>query len=156
VTLDEFGLPQINRGGGNYTAIYVDERGNPIDTSGMDKIKVGQNEVEALRAADDAARQLDQDVAVIEAINLSIKNTNDRAIDVLQALTKEHVGTDPQSWRKWLAKAQGKESAVERTRSKKVVTDFVTLTYEPTFSVAQPRVAIMTGSGKSIANCAPS
>ena len=157
VTMDEFGLPQIHRSpGGAYTAIFVDEQGHPIDTAGMDKIKVGQNEVEARRAAADASRQLDEDVAAVEAINASIKNTNDRAIEVLEALTRESLGTDPKAWKAWLAKVQGNELIADRGRPKKIVTDVVTLTYQPSFSVAQPMVPIMIGSGKGIAHAAPS
>ena len=159
VTLDENGLPQINRPtSGLISMVTFDEQGNAVDTAGMQKIKVGQNAVEAQRAAALAESQLENDVAEIEKVNRSIRNTNDRAVAVLTAATGKTLGDDATAWKSWLADLEGKgkgtptltgvklsSTSSSKSKPRKTFDSFVTLAYQPSYSVAQPIVVVPLG-----------
>lgn len=155
LTLDENGLTQISRPtSGLASMVLFDAQGNAVDTAGMQKIKVGQNAVEAQRAAAVAEVQLANDVAEIEKVNRSIRNSNDRAIAILTVATGQSLGDDATAWKRWLAGIEGRgvetvagvnPSTSSKMKPRKTFDSFVSLAYQPSYSVAQPIVVIPLG-----------
>jgi hypothetical protein len=52
-------------------------------------------------------RTLDDDIRSIEAANAQIKETNEALLPLLETLTNQNLGADPEPWRKWWADQLG-------------------------------------------------
>jgi hypothetical protein len=70
-------------------------------------IAIAQALVQAQRATNIAQQQMVNDVAAIEATNAVIRQTNDRALPVLNDVTGQDLGESADSWRKWWTDHQG-------------------------------------------------
>ncbi len=57
--------------------------------------------------ADDIRRSLYADVDLIEQANAQINESNERLLPLLETLTGQRLGTDPEKWRKWWAEKLG-------------------------------------------------
>jgi hypothetical protein len=52
-------------------------------------------------------RTLDSDIQTVEAVNAQIKQTNETALPLLETLTGQKLGADPEPWNKWWADQLG-------------------------------------------------
>jgi hypothetical protein len=95
------------------------------------RIPIGQMAVEAQKAAVSAQQQLQAQVAVIESVNAEIQQANDRVLPVLQELTGQELGPDPEAWRSWWADAQGMSYQRAEYDNRPTLVQNVPLAYVP-------------------------
>lgn len=71
------------------------------------RIPVGRMMLESQKAAAASQEQLKAQVAALEGANAAIHQGNDPVLFVLDELTGQEFGEDPNAWRKWWADQQG-------------------------------------------------
>jgi len=70
-------------------------------------IPVGEMQLEAQKAALSAERQLEGDVAAINAYNDESRRSNDRVVGALSALTGQSLGENQRAWADWWTDRKG-------------------------------------------------
>ena len=83
-------------------------------------------------------RALYDDINIIETANAQINQTNDRVLPLLETLTGQTLGADPESWRKWWSEQLGYVFSDQSSQSKSYYSDTVE---EPESTVILPTVA---------------
>jgi hypothetical protein len=106
---------------------------------------IGDSELaESLKMAGGAQAQLEHDVAVIEAANARVRETNARLAEALRRFSGEDFGTDREAWLKWWMGRRGYKYVPPEKRSTPTVDVQVPLPYVPT---SGPPVLREGGSG---------
>ena len=72
-------------------------------------------------------QKFESDVETIEQVNAQIKQTDDRVLPLLQSLTGQSFGADPQAWQTWWADQLGVVLDDRYAENKPTLTDFVGL-----------------------------
>jgi hypothetical protein len=78
-------------------------------------------------------RQVESDLLAVAALNRSIADLNARVAQVLSSTCGVHLGPDPDSWRRWLAQAQGTTYRPPDSRSKPTLARVVAPLFSPTY-----------------------
>jgi hypothetical protein len=84
-------------------------------------------------------RTLNDDISSIEEANAQFKETNESLLPLLETLTGQKFGDDPEPWRKWWADQLG--LAVDQSDKQRVESRYETVT-EPDVQVQLPVVSI--------------
>ncbi|MBX6316451.1 MAG: Hint domain-containing protein [Isosphaeraceae bacterium] len=88
-------------------------------------------QVEVMRAAAVAQRQLEDDVATIEAYNASIKELNTKVARVLNDATEQSLSEDRAAWQAWWIDQLGYQVPAAGSGSHPVIEEQVPLAYQP-------------------------
>lgn len=96
------------------------------------EIPVGQMTLQAEQAAAVAERQLEGDVAAIQRYNQPIETLNGRITSILEKITGDSQGSDPETWRKWAVDLMGYAYIPQRASEETpTVVEQVPLAYQP-------------------------
>ncbi len=68
---------------------------------------VARNINEVRKSVASAAQQLEHDVAQVEATNTAYRQLNGRVLPLLQTVTGQDLGEDPEAWERWWTDQQG-------------------------------------------------
>ena len=71
--------------------------------------------------------QIEDDVRMIEQTNAQINQTNDRVLPLLESLTDQNFGVDPEQWQKWWADQLGFVVDDRYAENKPIMSRFVRL-----------------------------
>jgi hypothetical protein len=100
------------------------------------------NQIEAARAAVASREQMASDVALIESLNASIRENNERITLVLRTTAAPAAGSapplrdDPAAWTAWLETSKGRTATRTRPsdrRPRPIIDEFVPLNFVPTY-----------------------
>jgi hypothetical protein len=95
------------------------------------KVIVDFELAEALKMAGGAQSQLERDVAVVEAANATVRETNARLAEALRRVSGEDFGTDREAWLKWWMGRRGYNYIPPEKRPRPTVDVQVPLPYMP-------------------------
>jgi hypothetical protein len=95
------------------------------------QIPVGQMVAEAQRVATSAQRQLEADVAALDAYNSSVRSSNGAIVQVLDAIAGKSLGDDLEAWKAWWIDQLGYASRSPQEPPKPTVVQNVPLYDQP-------------------------
>jgi tetratricopeptide (TPR) repeat protein len=99
---------------------------SPEAQAAREDINIGL-ELEAIRQANqDLERRLALDVQFLESANSVIELCNDRVLPMLQAITGQDLGVEPEKWKSWWVDQLGYSYQSDLPATKPVYTDLVT------------------------------
>ena len=107
------------------------------------QIPVGQMMIEAQKTANFAQRQLESDVALVDAHNETIRQRNERVRPLLGALAGKDLGQDAKAWKAWWVDQLGYSYRTPVDPPKPTFDQDVPLAYQS----QQPAISIQASSG---------
>ncbi len=133
ISYDQFGMPVITRYANNLM-IGVPGSSTLVYDFHKAKVQISETQIimETQRAAMEAEKQLEGDVAQVKAVNAARRHFSELVMAVASYATGKDRGPTPKEWR---AAVKGeKEEKNYREENKPTLTELVPLGYQPTFA----------------------
>lgn len=90
---------------------------------------IAHNRNEIRRSTIAAQQQLEHDIAAVEATNAAYHQLNERVLPILDHLTGQELGEDPEAWAKWWSDQQG--YAYQTSTTKPTFVQQAPIAYQP-------------------------